>query len=328
MDPVIELLLLEAAETGVRAERTLAIDLGHPDATELAGVRRWSDRAGEPGAVGLLTASVLSNIDLVLLRLPGSLAELDEYAWRVATLAPQARLLAGGRVKHMRPSMNTVLATHFTEVSASLGRRHARVLRAAGARPGPGWPRTADVRTAAGPLSLVCHGAVFGWTLAQRGRVDAGTDLMLQHLPETLAGPTLDLGSGAGVLSIAAVARGATVTAVDSSAAATASTRASVAATIDADSPLTALQLDAAAGVPTDQPWQQILCNPPFHQGVRKDSTPAQDMLSAAAAQLAPGGELWVVYNAHLPYLPLLRRFGATDIVTRDRHYILTRTRA
>ena len=50
-------------------------------------------------------------------------------------------------------------------------------------------------------------------------------------------------------------------------------------------------------------------------------------MIRRAGAVLRPGGELWLVYNSHLPYLPELRRHvGVTTIEARDRNYIVTRS--
>ena len=49
-------------------------------------------------------------------------------------------------------------------------------------------------------------------------------------------------------------------------------------------------------------------------------------MIDDAARVLVPGGELVLVYNSHLPYLPRLREVGPTEILARDRSYLVTRT--
>lgn len=49
-------------------------------------------------------------------------------------------------------------------------------------------------------------------------------------------------------------------------------------------------------------------------------------MIADAARVLVPGGELVLVYNSHLPYLPRLREVGLTEILARDRSYLVTRT--
>ena len=61
-----------------------------------------------------LDAEVLAGAGLVLMRLPKSLAALDETAAAVAAYAaPEVVLLAGGRTRHMTHSMNDVLRRHF-----------------------------------------------------------------------------------------------------------------------------------------------------------------------------------------------------------------------
>ena len=48
-------------------------------------------------------------------------------------------------------------------------------------------------------------------------------------------------------------------------------------------------------------------------------------MIDAAARLLRAGGELVLVFNAHLPYLPKLNRtIGPTRIVARNRGFIVT----
>ena len=69
-----------------------------------------------------------------------------------------------------------------------------------------------------------------------------------------------------------------------------------------------------------------LVTNPPFHIGAAKDSRPTLAMIRAAASVLRPGGELWMVFNSHLPYLPELRRhIGVTTVEAQDRHYIVAR---
>jgi 16S rRNA (guanine1207-N2)-methyltransferase len=50
-------------------------------------------------------------------------------------------------------------------------------------------------------------------------------------------------------------------------------------------------------------------------------------MFAAAGRALRPGGELWTVYNGHLPYLAALRRLvGTTRVVRQDPRYLVTRS--
>jgi 16S rRNA (guanine1207-N2)-methyltransferase len=68
-----------------------------------------------------------------------------------------------------------------------------------------------------------------------------------------------------------------------------------------------------------------VACNPPFHRGAAKDSSAAFAMVADAGRALRPGGELWLVFNSHLPYLPQAReQVGPTRVVVRDPSYMVT----
>jgi 16S rRNA (guanine1207-N2)-methyltransferase len=50
-------------------------------------------------------------------------------------------------------------------------------------------------------------------------------------------------------------------------------------------------------------------------------------MIGEAARTLVPGGELWTVYNSHLPYLRALRRLvGRTTVAGQNPRYTVTRS--
>lgn len=268
----------------------------------------------------------LAEVRLVLLRLPGNLNALDETAELVARHChPQVRLVAGARVKHMTRGMNEVLAAHFGEVRASLGVRKCRVLHAASPLPGtregtPTWPRRAELEEFG--LVVSAHGATFAGT-----KLDLGTRLLLSRVadlrPEPGADRAVDLGSGSGILAAVLARNGWRVSGVDASRAAVASTAETAAANgVEVD----VRRADALVDWP-EADLDLVVCNPPFHVGTAKDSTPAFGMISSAARALRPGGELWCVYNAHLPYLPALRReVGPSEVVARDRSYLVTRS--
>jgi 16S rRNA (guanine1207-N2)-methyltransferase len=70
-----------------------------------------------------------------------------------------------------------------------------------------------------------------------------------------------------------------------------------------------------------------VLCNPPFHRGTARDSDVAFAMFADAGRALRPGGELWTVFNTHLPYLRALRRLvGPTRVVAQNPGYLVTRS--
>ncbi len=270
-----------------------------------------------------LGAGLLSGATLVLLQLPKSLAELEEIADAVARYAaPDVVLLAGGRVKHMSLGMNAVLERHFGEVQPQRARQKSRVLLARRPRPAAGAPPFpgTEVNTDLG-LAVCARGAVFAGT-----GLDIGTRFLLEFLPRMPAARhAVDLGCGTGILA-AMYARshpGSRVTATDQSAAAVESARATAQANGLGDR-ITALQDDAMASLP-EASAELILLNPPFHVGAAVHSGAGIKLIEAAGRVLAPGGELWTVFNSHLHYRPALQRLiGPTREVGRNPKFTVT----
>jgi len=333
LDPVASLMLDEA---GALDGRVLVVDdaggaLTRAAVAAGADVRTWCDDLREWQAVPEThRIEVLPpdwSPDLVLWRLPRAVAAVEDYAEHLATLlGPNARVVAGGRVKHMTPTQNAALARQFGQVSASLGRQKSRVLHAGDPRPRPRrWPQRRYVPEAG--LTVIAHGAVFA-----TNRLDAGTHLLLRTVARTTGGPgpgtasrglAIDLGSGSGILATWLAQRGWTTRAIDVSASAVSSTLLTARAN--------GVEVDARRGdglhAVAPASVDLIVSNPPFHTGGAKDSTPALRMIEQASRALRPGGELWLVFNAHLPYLPhLRRRVGVTTVEAQDRHYLVTRS--
>ena len=260
-----------------------------------------------------LGRELLEDAGTVLLQLPKTLAELDEIAAAVATYAsPEVVLLAGGRVKHMSLGMNAVLERHFRSVTPQLARQKSRVIVATGGQ-GSGDPERFPVveHLAEIDLDVAAHGAVFAGP-----RLDIGTRFLLTFLPSMRpAQHAIDLGCGTGILA-AMYARqhpGSTVTATDQSAAAVASALATARANGLAGQ-VRALQDDAMGTLPEGSA-DLILLNPPFHVGSGVHAGAGVKLIEAAGRVLAPGGELWTVFNRHLAYLPALERHVGPTVV-------------
>ena len=294
----------------------------------ITGEHALRTNAGKLGVAGgfeqlPLGAGLLSGASVVLLQLPKSLAELEEIADAVARhAAPDVVLLAGGRVKHMGLGMNAVLERHFSVVQPQRARQKSRILLARGPRPATGAPLfpVTDVNTELG-LTVCAHGAVF----AGAG-LDIGTRFLLEFLPRMPpAQHAVDLGCGTGILA-AVYARanpGSRVTATDQSAAAVDSARATAEANGLA-AQVTVLQDDAMSSLP-EASADLILLNPPFHVGAAVHAGAGLKLIEAAGRVLAPGGELWTVFNSHLHYRPALQRLiGPTREVGRNPKFTVT----
>lgn len=313
-------LTLGAASLGARRIRV------HQD--PLLAERALTANAERLGLAGMhsshpLDESLLRDARLVLLQLPRGLDALDEIAWSIARWAhPEVRVVAGGRVKHMTRAQNEVLGRSFGEVSAGLGWRKARVLRASARRdigpaPFPQWGSDAALA-----FRVAAFGATFGGAT-----LDHGSRLLLEGLgvperPGVKPARIVDLGCGNGVLAVSAALRwpDAEVIATDQSAAAVAAARLTAAEAGVADR-VAIHRADALEAVPDG--WADlILLNPPFHTGATVHAGVAHRLIRACRRALAPGGELRLVFNSHLRYRPLVEReIGPVREVARDRTF-------
>ncbi len=342
-------LLLETAEDYLRpdsqvvviGDRYGALTLGTLAGTGVGHVRVNQDlftgRAAlqrNAAAAGLdgrytpheLGRELLQGADLVLLQLPKSLAELEEIADAVARFAgPDAVLLAGGRVKHMSVGMNAVLGKYFSAVQPQLARQKSRILVAKGPRTVSGAPPFPVVESNPELGITVCaHGAVFSGA-----RLDIGTRYLLGFLDRMPAArQAVDLGCGTGILATmyARHQPGARVIATDQSAAAVASATATAAAN-GLGERISVIHDDAMSSFESGSA-DLILLNPPFHLGASVHAGAGLKLFEAAARVLAPGGELWTVYNSHLQYRPALERYvGPTVEEGRNPKFTVTRSR-
>lgn len=331
MDPVAALVL---AEAGALDQPVAVLDdvdgtLTRAAAGTGADVRAWCDDIRQqdllpPAARRPTMAQALAGARTVLWRLPRAVSAVQDYAETIASHAEtDVRVVAGGRVKHLTRAMNDMLARSFVEVRASLGVRKSRVLHARLARPDAtvSWPRARqDDRLG---IEVVSRGATFN-----TNRLDAGTGLLIDALgltgPGDPRGRAVDLACGSGILATLLARQGWDVVATDVSAAACESTELTARANCAVVTVQRARQLDGLRTASVDL----IVANPPFHEGAAKDSSVTRLMLEAAPTVLRPGGELWLVFNSHLPYLTWLRDLvGPTSVIARDRHYTVTRSR-
>lgn len=317
-----------------------ALTLGAIAGHDLRDVRVYQDLltgelalANNARALGLtdryaahaLTEQLLTDVQVVLLRLPRVLGGLTEVADAIARYAdPEVAVIAGGRDKYLTKSMNDVLAQSFSEVRASRGRQKSRTLLAEGPKPvgEPPFPVREHIDEL--DIDVVAHGAAFSGA-----RLDIGTRFLLQHLKwmKPDARDAIDLGCGTGILavSLAKARPHIRVTGTDQSAAAVASARATAAANEVADR-VTVVRDDAMSTAAANSA-DLILCNPPFHVGAAVHTGSAIKMFAETGRVLRPGGELWTVFNSHLNYRSVIERMvGRTDVVGRNRKFTVTRS--
>ena len=170
---------------------------------------------------------------------------------------------------------------------------------------------------------LSCPG-VFSWD-----RADAGSRLLLDHLPDKLAGRGMDLGCGNGYLSCHVLASHEGIREwhlVDVDAVALDCARQNLAA-------LEREQACKVQGHWLDATRESmpggmdvVLLNPPFHKDKADLVSLGQSMIRAAARSMKPAGSLFLVANRHLPYEFLLYdTFGQVQVLFEGKGYKVVR---
>lgn len=323
IDDAYGALALGAVDAGARGVRV------HQDpVTGERALAANAERLGVPAADRPRSLpfgpELVAGARVVLLRLPRSLDRLDEVAQLVAAhAAPDVRVIAGGRIKHMSLAMNDVLGRWFARVDVSHARQKSRVLHASGlgTRP-PADPRPAESFDDELGLTIVARGGVFAGT-----SIDIGTRFLLGVLDQAVpdAASAVDLACGSGVVAawLARERPGLVVRASDRSAAAVASAALTAAANGFADR-VHVTQADGLEHLP-DASERLVVLNPPFHSDAAVHTGIAGHLFAEAARVLEPGGELWCVWNSHLRYRPLLERIvGPTRQVARNPKFTVT----
>ncbi|MEV2261966.1 methyltransferase [Streptomyces anulatus] len=270
-------------------------------------------------------------IDVLIVRVPKSLAFLEDQLHRIAPAVHSGTVIIGtGMVKEIHTSTLKLFERIIGPTRTSLAVRKARLIFCT---PDPALPRTpspwphryelpADVGPVAG-LTTVNHAGIF---CAER--LDVGTRFFLKHLP-TRGGAVrvVDLGCGNGVLGLSAAVANpeAHLTFVDESYGAVASAE----ETFRAGAPDGA-KADFLVGDGLDDldpgSVDLVLNNPPFHSHMATTDATARTMFAGARTALRQGGELWVVGNRHLSYHTHLRRiFGNCTTVAGDPKFVVLR---
>ncbi|WP_097215007.1 MULTISPECIES: methyltransferase [unclassified Streptomyces] len=287
-------------------------------------------RAGvEPGAVRLLTTQdpPPERIDVLLVRVPKSLALLEDQLLRLAPAVHAGTVVVGtGMVKEIHTSTLTLFERILGPTRTSLAEKKARLIFCAPdpalERPGNPWPYVYTLPDGIGPAAggtVVNHAGVFC-----ADRLDIGTRFFLHHLPEGRGRRVVDLGCGNGVVgtSVALADPDAEVLFVDESFQAVASAE----ATYKANGVPGHAEFrvgDGLAGVPSGS-VDLVLNNPPFHSHQATTDATAWRMFTGARRALRPGGELWVIGNRHLGYHVKLRKlFGNSRLVASDPKFVV-----
>lgn len=265
------------------------------------------------------------DLDLIGTLLAKEKAVVHHIANRAADLLrPGGRLvLVGGKQEGIK-SFAKALATRFG--GASTTEKHGSRYRVVIERGEElGEPLDDKSYPALRPIAeldgqpLLSKPGLFGWD-----RIDAGSALLAQHLPDFFAAfkrppPTvLDLGCGYGYLSLMAARYGDFhITATDNCAAALLACEANFAAHgIDGE------VIAANAGDTMTKTYRALVCNPPFHQGFQADRRLTDKFLAATRRLLHRKGRALFVVNSFVPLESLASRvFGGVRVVENDGRF-------
>jgi len=148
---------------------------------------------------------------------------------------------------------------------------------------------------------FISQPGIFGWD-----KIDRGSEILVEHIPEDLKGKGADFGCGYGFLSSKILEKCIKIKGLHC---------------IDADFRAIETCKENLKGfsVQKDYHWADmtkpnvhlnnldfIVMNPPFHEGKKTESALGRACIKSAAQALKARGELWMVANAHLPYEDIL----------------------
>jgi 23S rRNA (guanine1835-N2)-methyltransferase len=279
-------------------------------------------------AVPVIPASepLTGPFDWVLIRVPKTLALLEEQLIRLqGQLAPGARVVAAGMIKHLPRSAGELMEEYIGPVQASLAVKKARLLfctpEVKALQPSP-FPTRYSVDEP--KIELINHANVFC-----RDGLDIGTRAFLPHLPKNLGSARVaDLGCGNGVLAIASALANpdAHYTLVDESFMAVQSARENWQLALPGRDAV----IQPGDGLADQAPdsLDVVLCNPPFHQQQVVGDFLAWRMFQQARSALVTGGALYIVGNRHLGYhSKLARLFRGVEQVGATPKFVILKAR-
>ena len=298
----------------------------------LALQQNWQ-RNQLPGTCALLpsTAAPSATPALVLWRVPKTQALFAQQIARLhAVLKPETVVLAGGMDKHLLPATKTLLE-RLGHVDTLPGHKKSHLFRLQ-VEMGKAAPSEPSARLVTVPeLALELQGDANVFAADQ---LDIGARFFIEQFDKLPPAQRIaDLGCGNGVLMLA-LARArpqAEIHGFDESYQAVACARANWQRNIGTALPARfhvsdGLQVGAAEKTYDSEPFDLILCNPPFHQQHVIGDRLARQLFAQSRQQLVEGGELWVVGNRHLGYRELLRdSFGNCEQVAENKKFVVLR---
>lgn len=172
---------------------------------------------------------------------------------------------------------------------------------------------------AMGGEEFYSQAGIYGWD-----KVDLGSKILVQTLPETLAGVGADFGCGYGYIASKICAQHHMISkliCID------VDWRSVECAKLNLKSYEDKIDLDYLWADLTQNPTglaplDFIVMNPPFHKGKETKIDLGQQMIQTAHSRLKNGGKLYIVANRQLPYEALINKlFRKVDKVIEDQGF-------
>lgn len=161
---------------------------------------------------------------------------------------------------------------------------------------------------------------LFSWD-----RIDAGSEMLADSVPEYTKGIGADLGAGNGYLSRELLTHCPGITRMDLYEAEYRALGCIGATLAPFEGRFTAQWADVLKDLPLAT-YDFVVMNPPFHTGRADNTDLGRAFIRAAAATLKPSGTLWLVANRHLPYeADLTASFRAHEMLEDDGGYKIIR---
>lgn len=262
--------------------------------------------------------------DLVLLKVPKSLAMLEDQLSRLKPLLHEKSIiLGGGMVKSIHNSTLKLFEKIIGPTKTSLAKKKARLILPTvdmqiESQPSP-FPSSYVLEKTNHTISN--HAAVFS-----RDSLDIGTRFFLQHIPSSNGyANVVDLGCGNGVVGLMTAEKNpdASLYFVDESFMAVASAKENFERVFGDSKQAKYIATDCLQGLEKNH-YDLVLNNPPFHQQNVVGDFIAQQMFRESFSVLKNGGELWVIGNRHLGYHVALKKvFGNCEMVASNKKFVI-----
>lgn len=264
------------------------------------------------------------NYSRVLLKMPKSLALLEQWLMKIKPLLKEnAILMTGVMQKYLQRSMVEMLEHYIGPTHTSLATKKAKFLLSKNQREIRESQEYDVIELSEYALSLINYKGIFS-----SKKLDIGTRFFLDAIPALLkkskATRVLDLGCGNGALGIYYKQRyqEAHLTFSDESHLAIASTHANCQKYFSEEG----FECRVSDGLSEfiEQKFDGILCNPPFHSQNAVNETMSFRLFKQARNALMKKGWICIIGNRHLTYGKMLKQlFTHVEVFKQNEKFVM-----